>query len=112
MQLGTATTWQSVSAGRDHSLAVRTDGTLWGWGNNNYGQARARPFQPALRSHASRHGHHVAEQRGGALVQPGRAHRRHALGRGQQRLRHARRRHHDGAHRPGPNRHRCNLAAH
>ncbi|MFC7671322.1 RCC1 domain-containing protein [Hymenobacter humi] len=46
VQLGTATTWQSVSAGRDHSLAVRTDGTLWGWGNNNYGQLGPAPFSP------------------------------------------------------------------
>jgi alpha-tubulin suppressor-like RCC1 family protein len=27
--------WSSVSAGRDHSLAIKTDGTLWAWGRNN-----------------------------------------------------------------------------
>jgi len=30
--------WSDVSAGLDHSLGVRTDGTLWGWGNNGAGQ--------------------------------------------------------------------------
>ncbi|GAB3835919.1 hypothetical protein GCM10028821_33420 [Hymenobacter jeollabukensis] len=30
--------WRSVSASDRYSLAVRADGTLWGWGENNYGQ--------------------------------------------------------------------------
>jgi alpha-tubulin suppressor-like RCC1 family protein len=30
--------WTDVSAGLDHSLGVRSDGTLWGWGNNGAGQ--------------------------------------------------------------------------
>jgi alpha-tubulin suppressor-like RCC1 family protein len=29
---------QSVSAGLDHVLALKTDGTVWGWGFNFYGQ--------------------------------------------------------------------------
>ncbi|RZK32244.1 MAG: T9SS type A sorting domain-containing protein [Hymenobacter sp.] len=37
-QVGTATTWKSVSVGTNHVLAVRTDGTLWAWGRNRYGQ--------------------------------------------------------------------------
>ena len=37
-QVGTATTWRSLSAGYSHSVAVRTDGTLWTWGDNHYGQ--------------------------------------------------------------------------
>ncbi|MBI2613263.1 MAG: hypothetical protein HYW62_00605 [Candidatus Levybacteria bacterium] len=28
----------SVSIGRDHSLALESDGTVWAWGNNQYGQ--------------------------------------------------------------------------
>jgi alpha-tubulin suppressor-like RCC1 family protein len=38
VQIGTATTWQSVSAGRWHTVAIRTDGTLWAWGRNDLSQ--------------------------------------------------------------------------
>jgi alpha-tubulin suppressor-like RCC1 family protein len=31
-------TWQSLSAGQEFTLAIRTDGTLWAWGLNNVGQ--------------------------------------------------------------------------
>jgi len=37
-QIGIATNWKSVSAGRSQSLAIKTDGTLWAWGDNYYGQ--------------------------------------------------------------------------
>ncbi|WP_374550335.1 T9SS type A sorting domain-containing protein [Flavobacterium sp.] len=37
-QVGTSSDWDSVSANEDHSFAIKTDGTLWGWGYNNYGQ--------------------------------------------------------------------------
>lgn len=37
-QVGTATTWSKIAAGLNHSLAVRTDGTLYGWGGNGNGQ--------------------------------------------------------------------------
>ncbi|WP_395060417.1 T9SS type A sorting domain-containing protein [Flavobacterium sp.] len=30
--------WQSVSAGGSHTLGIRTGGTLWAWGRNNFGQ--------------------------------------------------------------------------
>ncbi len=30
--------WASVAAGGLHTVAVRTDGTLWAWGRNCYGQ--------------------------------------------------------------------------
>ncbi len=33
-----ATTWSQVANGRNHTCAVRTDGTLWCWGRNAYGQ--------------------------------------------------------------------------
>jgi len=46
VQVGTGTTWRQVSCGegviftttRGYSGAVKTDNTLWMWGNNDYGQ--------------------------------------------------------------------------
>jgi alpha-tubulin suppressor-like RCC1 family protein len=32
------TTWSSISAGNQHSLATKTDGTLWSWGYNGNGR--------------------------------------------------------------------------
>ena len=31
-------TWVKVSAGTEYSMAIKSDGTLWAWGANNYGQ--------------------------------------------------------------------------
>ena len=36
-QVGVGTTWSKVSAGQNNALAIKTDGTLWVWGHNNYG---------------------------------------------------------------------------
>ncbi len=30
--------WKLLAAGNEHSIAIREDGTLWGWGNNTSGQ--------------------------------------------------------------------------
>jgi alpha-tubulin suppressor-like RCC1 family protein len=38
VQVGTVTTWTDVSAGDYHSLGVRSDGTLWAWGEGSLGQ--------------------------------------------------------------------------
>jgi alpha-tubulin suppressor-like RCC1 family protein len=32
------TTWSQVSAGNEFTFAIKTDGTLWSWGKNDYGQ--------------------------------------------------------------------------
>ncbi len=37
-QVGTATDWLAVSAGKYFSLAIKTNGTLWSWGLNTGGQ--------------------------------------------------------------------------
>lgn len=37
-QIGSDTNWTQVSAGANTSYAIKTDGTLWAWGQNDYGQ--------------------------------------------------------------------------
>jgi hypothetical protein len=38
IQVGTSTSWQSVSCGGYHSIALKTDGTLWSYGLNDNSQ--------------------------------------------------------------------------
>ena len=45
------TNWKQVSCGVFHAAAIKTDGTLWNWGYNNYGQmglADVSPFTNRL----------------------------------------------------------------
>lgn len=34
----TQSTWKHASAGDNHTIAIKTDGTLWAWGSNSSGQ--------------------------------------------------------------------------
>jgi len=52
IQIGTASDWKFISAGLDHTLAIKNDGTLWAWGYNFHGHLgdgtyddRHRPVQ-------------------------------------------------------------------
>jgi len=38
IQVGTLTNWKQVASGQYHTVAIKTDGTLWGCGYNSYGQ--------------------------------------------------------------------------
>lgn len=38
VRVDTATNWASVTAGYAHTCAIRTNGTLWCWGDSTYGQ--------------------------------------------------------------------------
>jgi len=38
IRIGTDNNWRYVSAGAFYTMAIRTDGTLWAWGNNGYGR--------------------------------------------------------------------------
>lgn len=37
VQIGSGTNWSYVTAGRNHTAAIKTDGTLWAWGDNHNG---------------------------------------------------------------------------
>ena len=38
VQVGTLSNWSQVSVSQHSMAAIKTDGTLWSWGNNQYGQ--------------------------------------------------------------------------
>jgi alpha-tubulin suppressor-like RCC1 family protein len=38
--------WRFITGGLTHSLAIKTDGTLWGWGGNSFGQIGDNTIQP------------------------------------------------------------------
>ena len=42
VQVGSLSNWASVEASANFSTAIKTDGTLWAWGSNTYGQLGQR----------------------------------------------------------------------
>ena len=38
IQISTETNWSQVFCGGNHNLAIKSDGSLWAWGYNRYGQ--------------------------------------------------------------------------
>lgn len=40
VQIGSLTNWSKIAKihGGEHTVAIKTDGTLWAWGSNSYGQ--------------------------------------------------------------------------
>ena len=38
VQVGGLTTWSKVQVGTSSTLALKTDGTIWSWGNNSFGR--------------------------------------------------------------------------
>jgi alpha-tubulin suppressor-like RCC1 family protein len=38
VQIGSLTNWKYATGGYDFSMAIKTDGTLWSWGYNSFGQ--------------------------------------------------------------------------
>jgi alpha-tubulin suppressor-like RCC1 family protein len=47
-RIGRETNWVGLSAGDNHNLAVKSDGTLWTWGESVQGLLRREIFTPTL----------------------------------------------------------------
>ncbi|MBU6401468.1 MAG: hypothetical protein KGS61_14220 [Verrucomicrobia bacterium] len=44
-QVGRDSDWVAIAAGGEHALALKTDGSLWGWGRNDLGQIGDGTFE-------------------------------------------------------------------
>ena len=52
LQIGSDIDWAIISTGWNHAMAIKTDGTLWGWGGNDYGQLGTGTvgFKPGIKN--------------------------------------------------------------
>lgn len=46
VQIGTTSQWASLSHGSRFTLALKSDGSLWSWGDNNYGELGDGTLEP------------------------------------------------------------------
>ena len=46
VQVGSDTTWNTISGSSAHTLATKTDGTAWVWGDNEYGRLGLNQSEP------------------------------------------------------------------
>ena len=69
-----------LAAGGNHTVAVRTDGTLWAWGDNGYGAARRRHDHEPQYAGADRHCAGLGNCQRGLRSHGRAAHRRHVVG--------------------------------
>ena len=79
--------WRMVATGADQTLGIKSDGTLWAWGGNSYGQRRQREDDAAGDARADRHLEALGQgvRRADEQQQLRAAGRRHAVRVGQQR---------------------------
>ena len=103
VQIGTAT-WKTVAARLDHTCGIRTDDTLWCWGDNGSRPGRRRD-RTAHHPGPDRHRHLEGRQRR-QLPHLRDPQQRHPLVLGRQRPGPARRRHHHQPLESGPGRRR------
>jgi alpha-tubulin suppressor-like RCC1 family protein len=58
----------AIAAGERHSIALRADGTVVGWGNNDYGQTNRPPEATNVVAIAAGYNHNVALRADGTIV--------------------------------------------
>jgi len=77
-QIGTEKDWQDIAAGAHYTVALKTDGTLWAWGYNEFGQLgdgttvnKSSPIQIGIANDwqtiATNNNHTVALKKDGSL---------------------------------------------